>query len=180
LRPAGCLGQRGLGIGLALERRLVELHCGSVRAFSDGKGRGSEFIVQLPIASDQAGSDVSESPAPPRATSPCRILVVDDHVDSAASLAMLFHITCNETATAHDGVFAIETAERFRPDVILLDIGLPQLNGYDVCRRIREMPWDAGFDVHVVKPASYDDLMRILAAREPPQSNDAEALTIFR
>jgi len=110
--------------------------------------------------------------------------VVDDNPDSVESLAMLLQISGNETHMAHDGLEAVEAAERFRPDVVLLDIGLPQLNGYDVCRRIREQPWgktmvlialtgwgqeedrrqskNAGFDAHLVKPVDYGALMELL------------------
>jgi CheY-like chemotaxis protein len=114
-----------------------------------------------------------------------RVLVVDDNSDSAESLAMLLQISGNETRMAHDGLQAVEAAERFRPDVVLLDIGLPQLNGYGAARRIRDQPWgktmvlialtgwgqdedrrqsqDAGFDAHLVKPVDYSALMELLA-----------------
>ncbi len=113
-----------------------------------------------------------------------RILIVDDNLDAASSLAFLLNIAGNETQTAHDGLQAIETAAKFRPDVILLDIGLPKLNGYQACRRIREQPWgkhivlvaltgwgleeegpeakDAGFDYHLVKPVEFDSLKGLL------------------
>lgn len=115
-----------------------------------------------------------------------RILVVDDNVDSAASMAMLLKVRGNETAMARDGLEAVEAAERFRPDVVLLDLGLPKLNGYDACRRIREQPWgkdmvlvaltgrgededrrrsqEAGFHHHMLKPVDYPALMRLLAS----------------
>ena len=181
--------QGGLGIGLSLAKRLVELHGGTIEAHSDGHGLGSEFIVRLPILADTpeaephstaaAGSFVPDMP-------PRRILVVDDSMDSAESLSLLLRIHGNDTRTANDGVEAIELAQRFRPEVVLLDIGLPRMNGYDVCRRIREQPWgsdmilialtgwgqaedkrraqDAGFDEHMVKPVDHATLMKLLAS----------------
>jgi len=179
--------QGGLGIGLTLAKRLVEMHGGSLKAFSEGAGRGSEFVVRLPILIDKqreqqpAEPTGNEQPAPTAR----RILVVDDNPDSAASLAMLLKLTGNETYTAHDGLEAVEAAETFRPDVVLLDIGLPKLNGRDAARRIREQPWgknmvlvaltgwgqdedrrrsqESGFDHHMVKPVDYAALMKLLS-----------------
>ena len=184
----------GLGIGLTLVKSVVEMHGGTVEAYSAGVGQGSELVVCLPLPSDEwrvVSGEREEAGGDPLATdhSPLttkrRILVVDDNPDSAESLAMLLQISGNETHMAHDGLEAVEAAERFRPDVVLLDIGLPQLNGYDVCRRIREQPWgkammlialtgwgqdedrrqskDAGFDAHLVKPVDYGALMELLA-----------------
>jgi PAS domain S-box-containing protein len=186
----------GLGIGLTLVKSVVEMHGGTVEAYSAGTGQGSELVVRLPLpgdewrlASDQkeeAGGDpVATHDSPVITEAKRRILVVDDNPDSAASLAMLLQISGNETHTAHDGLEALAAAERFRPDVVLLDIGLPQLNGYDACRRIRAEPWgktmvlialtgwgqeedrrkskDAGFDAHLVKPVDYGALMELLA-----------------
>jgi len=179
--------QGGLGIGLTLVRRLVEMHDGQVEAYSDGPGWGSQFVVRLPVikatqqaAPSQAEDDVST-------TAKRRILVVDDNRDSATSLSMMLTLMGNETQTAYDGLAALEVAEMFRPDVILLDIGLPKLNGYDACRRIREQAWskgivivaltgwgqeedrrrsqDAGFDHHLVKPVDPTDLSRLLAEK---------------
>lgn len=175
--------QGGLGIGLTLVKQLVEMHDGSVAAHSDGPGRGSEFVVRLPLLS---APQTGESPQDERTeqSGPRRILVVDDNWDSAESLAMLLGLSGNETRVAHDGQEAIEAAERFRPDLVLLDIGLPQLNGYEVCRRIRRQPWgkdmmivavsgwgqeqdrlrsqEAGFDHHVVKPVDFAALTGLL------------------
>ena len=178
--------QGGLGIGLTLVRRLVEMHEGTVEAHSEGPGRGSEFVVRLPIAVAPPRQD-EPRPAAIAGAPPRRILVVDDSVDAASSLAMLLNITGHDTRTAHDGVAAIEAAEQFRPDVILLDIGLPKLNGYDACRRIREQPWgknilmialtgwgqehdrlkstEAGFIGHMVKPVDYAALTKLMASR---------------
>jgi CheY-like chemotaxis protein len=183
----------GLGIGLTLVKTLVEMHGGSVEARSDGLGHGSEFIVRLPIvveAADTAPASPSDSAA---ATGARRILIVDDSVDGAESLAMLLEFGGHQTWQAHDGLEAIEMAERVRPDVVLLDIGLPRMNGYEVCRRIRQEPWgrdlvmvaltgwgqeedrrqslDAGFNAHMVKPVDHDELLEFLASR--PSARDA-------
>jgi len=177
--------QSGLGIGLTLVKRLVEMHGGSIEARSAGEGQGSEFVVQLPMIDKPAvvSSRVSDVAAEP--TSQRRILIVDDNVDSADSLAMLLEITGNQTYLAHDGVEAIESIEKYRPEVVLLDIGLPKLDGHEVCRRVREQPWgndiriialtgwgqdddrrkseEAGFNGHLVKPVDYDKLLALLS-----------------
>jgi signal transduction histidine kinase/DNA-binding NarL/FixJ family response regulator len=188
-RPLG-LSQSGLGIGLSLVKGLVELHGGSVEAHSAGPGRGSEFVVHLPVASKTA----ARRPAPPiedvKVLTDCRILIVDDNRDSADSLAMLLEIMGNQVGTAYDGAQAVEAAEATRPHVVLLDLGMPKLDGYDVCRRIREQPWgkgvaliavtgwgqeadrrrteEAGFDRHMVKPVDPHALLRLLASLSEP------------
>jgi PAS domain S-box-containing protein len=176
--------QGGLGIGLTLVKRLTEMHGGSIEATSAGEGQGSEFIVRLPVLSELT------FPKPDTVTTPetsphRRILIVDDNRDSADSLAMLLEITGNKTYMAHDGIEAIEAVEKYRPDVMLLDIGLPKLNGHEVCRRVREKPWgkdivvialtgwgqeddrrksqEAGFNGHLVKPVDYDKLLKLLS-----------------
>jgi CheY-like chemotaxis protein len=177
----------GLGIGLAIVKHLVELHGGTVRASSEGKGKGAELTVRLPLLVTPS-QELLPPPAPPTLERPMtthrRILVVDDNPDSAISLEKLLTITGHEAKIAHDGLAAVAEAERFRPEVILLDIGLPRLNGYDACRLIREKPWgasmiliavtgwgqeedrrrsrEAGFDGHMVKPVDLDELMRLL------------------
>lgn len=179
--------QSGLGIGLTLAKRLVELHGGNIKALSEGIGKGSEFIVSLPITIDQIAPPATMSSA--KETSPgARILIVDDNRDSAKSLAEVLTLSGNETFVVHDGEEAVAAAEQQRPDVILLDIGLPKLNGFDACRRIRENPWadrvliialtgwgqeeyrrksaEAGFDRHLVKPVDLGKLMTLLAS--PP------------
>jgi PAS domain S-box-containing protein len=175
----------GLGIGLTLVKRLVELHGGRVEAFSEGPGRGSKFEVRLPILVEGPNAKTPE-PSERHTIAAHRILVVDDNRDSATSLALLLKLIGNETHTAHDGLEAVEAAERFRPDAVLLDIGLPKLNGYDACRRIREQLWGkhmllvaltgwgqeedrrrskvVGFDQHMVKPVDLDALQAMLAA----------------
>lgn len=176
----------GLGIGLTLVKTLVDMHGGSVGVHSDGLGRGSEFTVCLPILDEIAEE---EAPATSKAPAPAvtrRVLIVDDSEDGAESLAMLLQFAGHVTHTAHDGVEAIKAAERLRPDVVLLDIGLPGLNGYEACRRIRKEPWgkdmvlvaltgwgqeedrqqsrDAGFNAHMVKPVDHDDLLDFLGS----------------
>jgi CheY-like chemotaxis protein len=186
----------GLGIGLNLVKRLVELHGGTVEARSGGRGQGSEFIVRLPLAEPAAsareGAEADPAGGPscgPAGIRPCRVLVTDDNVDAATSLAMMLELMGNEIRIAHDGLEAIETAADFRPDMILLDIGMPRLNGYDACRRIREQPWgrgtvivaltgwgqeedkrrsrEAGFDHHLVKPIDPVTLGQLLAGAQP-------------
>ena len=179
----------GLGIGLALVKSLVEMHGGTVEAHSAGVGHGSEFVVRLPITAEAP----TPQPVDERTTTHAhRILVVDDSRDAAESLAMLLELTGNETHTAHDGLEAVETAARVRPDLVLLDIGLPKINGYEAARRIREQPWgkslvlvaltgwgqdedrqksrEAGFDGHMVKPVDPAALTKLLA--EFPSARD--------
>ena len=179
--------QGGLGIGLSLVRRLVELHGGTIEARSDGPGRGSQFVARLPIA--EATQPAATSPSDDKLTKTARrrILVVDDNHDSARSLSVMLNLLENDTHMAHDGLAAVEAAEEFRPDLILLDIGLPKLNGYDACRRIRAQPWskgmlivaltgwgqdedrrrsqEAGFDLHLVKPVDLAEINRLLAEK---------------
>ncbi len=178
----------GLGIGLTLVQQLIGLHGGSVRALSEGAGQGSEFVVRLPIITERSAevhAELADAAAATTAASPgWRILVVDDNEDAAASLSLLLDMGGNETAMAHDGLEALQMVETFRPEVVLLDLGLPKLNGYEVARNIRSRPggdriflvaltgWgqdddlrktrEAGFDKHMVKPANYAVLMAYL------------------
>jgi CheY-like chemotaxis protein len=180
--------QGGLGIGLSLVRGLVELHGGSVEARSDGPGNGSEFIVRLPAVVPT----VVEEPVPRSGNgeqaglAKGRLLIVDDLEDSADSLAKLMRLMGHEVRTAYDGEEALVAAENFKPELILLDIGMPKLNGYDVCRRIRKESWgkemylvaltgwgqeddrrrtaEAGFNQHMVKPVEPIELMKLLAS----------------
>jgi signal transduction histidine kinase/CheY-like chemotaxis protein len=188
----GALGrsQGGLGIGLSLAERLVEMHGGSITAHSDGPGRGSEFVVRLPVAVERPDDPpVGEDDGRPAATPRLRILVVDDNRDGAESLGLMLQILGHDVRTAYDGAEAVQAAGDYRPDVVLLDIGLPKLNGYDACRRIRERSWGrnmavvavtgwgqdedkqrskaAGFDRHLVKPVSVDALVNLLAELQP-------------
>ena len=177
----------GLGIGLTLVKDLIELHGGTVRASSEGAGRGSEFEVRLPLAAGViASAAVPHSPrvGEPSKTPARRILVVDDNRDAAESLAELLQLSGHQTRLAYDGLEAVRAAAEFRPELVLLDIGLPQLNGFEAARRIRAEPWgqdmvlvaltgwgqdedrrkssEAGFDQHLVKPADHRELMSLL------------------
>src|SRR5205085_3888911 len=128
----------GLGIGLSLVKNLVEMHGGSVRAVSEGPGHGSEFIVTLPrIPEHVASTPVSYDSSAAAASPPRRILVVDDNEDAADSLALLLRLKGHEVSVAHDGPTAVELATSEHPSVMLLDIGLPGMDGYDVCRTVR-------------------------------------------
>jgi signal transduction histidine kinase/ActR/RegA family two-component response regulator len=188
---AGLPSQNGLGIGLALVRWIVELHGGTVEAKSEGAGRGSEFVVRLPVAErpiEMPVLQVRETPA--RKAPSRRVLIVDDNVDSADSLALLLRRQGNEVHAVYDGIAALAAVESFRPDVVLLDIGLPQLDGYHAAQRIRQQTnghqvtliavtgWGqvkdrershaSGFDAHLTKPvepAMLEELLRGLPAR---------------
>jgi CheY-like chemotaxis protein len=177
----------GLGIGLALVKGLVEMHDGTVTAASDGQGKGSTFRVKLPALGalteslTAVPSDHGQATTRPRR----RILVVDDNRDSATSMAMMLKLMGNDVRTAHDGMEAVAVAERFWPQVILMDVGMPHLNGLDAARRIREQSWgrsvviialtgwgqdgdkersrEAGCDGHLVKPVNLPDLEKLLA-----------------
>ena len=179
----------GLGIGLALVKGLVEMHGGTVTAASGGQGRGSEFTVRLPFVPAVTAKPAPEVPAVTAATAGPRrrILVVDDNRDAAVSMEMMLSLLGHEVALAHDGEEAVERAAALRPEVILMDIGMPRLNGLDATRRIREQPWgrgvtvialtgwgqdgdrarskEAGCDGHLVKPVSLPDLQELLTAK---------------
>ena len=177
--------QGGLGIGLTLVRRLVEMHGGSVVVKSAGLGEGSEFVVMLPLTQEIGAATPRRAAA--AAAAPAgrlRMLVVDDNGDSAESLALLLSLAGHETHVAHTGPEALDRADALRPDAVLLDLGLPGLNGYEVCRRLRAESWareipivaitgwgqaddrqrskDAGFDGHLVKPVVFGELTALL------------------
>jgi len=186
--------QGGLGIGLTLAQLLVEMHGGTVRAHSEGPGRGSEFMVRLPAALRRAGPGREESAAVPGGRAELigalRVLVVDDNQDAAESLAILLRHAGGNVRTAHDGLEAVGAAVVFRPEVAILDLGLPGLNGYEVARRIRKdlgsgvlliavTGWgqdedrrrtaEAGFDHHLTKPVELDELTRLLSPVRSPR-----------
>jgi CheY-like chemotaxis protein len=175
----------GLGLGLSVARRLVELHGGVIRAHSDGIGRGSTFIVELPLCNPPAIADASPADAgqhPRRA----RILIADDDADSAAMLSSLLQLMGHETHRAHDGHSAIAIADEVRPDIVILDIRMPQLDGRAAARMLRERSWarnvvlyalsgwgepnDSGagegseFDRRFVKPVGIDELTAAIGA----------------
>jgi two-component system CheB/CheR fusion protein len=187
----------GLGIGLTLVRRLIELHGGSVSAASAGLGQGSEFTVRLPALAESLADDggPAEEPVHP-AGPPRRVLVVDDNVDAAESAAMLLRFLGHEVEIAHDGPSALEVAGEFRPEIVLLDIGLPGMNGYDVARALRAQPeckgvviaavtgygqdsdrrrtQDAGFDYHLTKPLAPSVLTAFVASPQSPPAPHPE------
>ncbi len=185
-------GRTGLGVGLARVQSLAQMHGGSIRAHSDGIGKGSEFIVRLPLAGDAPLPDVTsgpESSSKEAATPRKRILIVDDSLDQLESLGMLLELMGHDVREAKNGEVALKTISDFRPDIALLDIGLPGMNGYDLARRIRQLPigqnilliaqtgWgqdidrqrtqDSGFDYHLVKPVDPSDIDEVLRKPRP-------------
>jgi signal transduction histidine kinase/ActR/RegA family two-component response regulator len=183
--PTEVRSQGGLGVGLSLVKGLVALHGGSVEVHSEGAAQGTSFVVRLPVAV-AATLRRKEAARPEASSSTRRVLVVDDNHDSADSLAALLKILGHEVTTAYDGAQAVETAAELRPEVVLLDIGMPVLDGFEACRRIREQPWgrdmhlialtgwgqdddrrrsrEAGFDSHLVKPVDADELIRAVSS----------------
>jgi CheY-like chemotaxis protein len=174
----------GLGVGLTLVRRLVELHGGNVQARSEGAGKGSEFIVKLPALppqSDAAGPIVERRHSGHAAR---RILVVDDSLDNAETLAMALRTGEHEVEVADSGRLALQIAARFHPDAVIIDIGMPDMDGYELARRLREGPgtqsatlvalsgyghdaarqeaWQAGFDEYFVKPVDINRIVELL------------------
>jgi PAS domain S-box-containing protein len=182
--------QGGLGLGLTLVHKLLEMHGGSVRAFSAGLGKGSTFEVRLPILEKRRGpSPISGSDAPATPSTGQRILVVDDNHDASETLAMLLRMLGHDVHMAYDGLAALELAQRLQPDVVILDIGLPKMNGYEVACRLRQLPGlkkrpllvaltgyghaedrrcsgEAGFDYHLVKPVDPDTLQALITCSD--------------
>ncbi|XXS81548.1 GNAT family N-acetyltransferase [Sorangium sp. So ce176] len=190
----------GLGIGLTIVRRLIELHGGTVRALSEGPGRGSEFVVQLPRTARPVAQPARGAPAEQGADR-LRVLVVDDNQDSAESMAMLLQRMGHEAHAVFDGPSALDLATRLKPDLVLLDIGMPGMSGHEVARALRGTPGlaglslfamtgygqeadrrstqEAGFDEHLVKPISVDVLRRrvsSIAARARAQRHEGGAV----
>lgn len=191
----------GLGIGLGLARRLAELHGGEILAHSAGPGQGSEFVVRLPLRADgpplapqalpatrdelHPPSSMQNAAPPTPEQGPWRVLLVDDNHDAAETLALLMRLCGYQTRSAHDGLQALDVARQFLPHVVLLDIGLPRLDGYEVARRLRQQAWaedmvlvaltgwgqppdrppplEAGFDAHLLKPVDHDALLQLVA-----------------
>ena len=193
--------QTGLGIGLALAKRLAEMHGGDVQASSDGPGKGSEFVVRLPRkkndgAASAVHADVEQAPEATMSMAARRILLADDNRDALETLARLLQLGGHEIHKAVDGVQALEAATRVRPDLVLLDIGMPGMDGYEVARRIRSQPWgraaklvalsgwgqesdrkrsrEAGFDTHCIKPLDPQRLSMLLASLSTPVASAAE------
>jgi CheY-like chemotaxis protein len=184
LEPGLDRAQGGLGIGLALVRGLVTLHGGTISASSEGSGRGSEFVVTLPLLAAPAAQAKTPAAAPDAAPAGRRVLVVDDNADGADTLRMALDMLGYEVECAYDGLGALALAERFAPHAVVLDIGLPDIDGYQVAARLRGEPWGrdltliaatgwgqdadreaaatAGFDHHMVKPVDFMALDAIL------------------
>jgi signal transduction histidine kinase/ActR/RegA family two-component response regulator len=186
----------GLGIGLALVRRLTELHGGTVFARSDGPGRGSEFVVRLPTAAAPATPVLGPAVGPEIAGRVRRVLVVDDNRDGAETLAMMTRLMGHEVRTANDAASALHSGGEWQPDLVIMDIGMPGMNGYDACAAMRAAPWgrsalivaltgwgqehdrrraeEAGFDRHVVKPIG-PELLRSLFDDARPSTERSPA-----
>lgn len=187
--------QGGLGLGLTLVKKLVEMHGGSVEAHSEGHGRGSEFVVRLPaLPEDRTGELLRQQPAdqqPEAPWPPRRILVVDDNVDAADSLAVLLRLEGHEVRVAHDGPGALAAVQADPPDVVILDLGMPGMDGFQVARRLKEQPgakdvllvaltgwsqeedrrrcYEVGFDGHLTKPVEFNALRQFLAHPKLPR-----------
>jgi signal transduction histidine kinase len=174
----------GLGIGLALVKGLTELHGGTVEARSAGLGRGSEFVLRLPASIEQSSSPRMSAPSA-RASKRRRVLIADDNRDAADSLSLLLELSGHEVRVAHLGQTALSLAQTYRPDLVILDIGMPDLSGYEVARALRQEPWaaglqliaitgwgqdddrrralEAGFDRHLTKPIDPEQLQSLIA-----------------
>ncbi len=178
--------QGGLGIGLSLVSNLVEMHGGTIRVTSDGLGEGSTFTVSLPLL-DKQGEALDEAPqkAQKKTATSMKVLIIDDNVDSAQTSSSMLDLMGHSCTVVHEGALALAVARALKPDVVLLDIGMPGMDGYEVCRQLKQMPemqkktviaqtgWGqesdrqkafaAGFDHHITKPVSLDLLTQLLA-----------------
>jgi PAS domain S-box-containing protein len=178
--------QGGLGIGLTLVKKLVELHGGTVQAHSEGLGKGSEFVIRLPVRTSPAMHNTLDesAAAPKKAENPLRLLVVDDNLDAADSLQMILTLSGHEVAVAYAGLEGVQAALESKPDAMIVDLGLPGMNGYEIAERVRKTPelrdavliamtgygqeedrrrsTEAGFDYHFVKPADPQRLEEVL------------------
>jgi CheY-like chemotaxis protein/anti-sigma regulatory factor (Ser/Thr protein kinase) len=188
-------GRSGLGIGLALVRRLVEMHDGTVTARSDGPGQGTEFIVRLPLLAAQASAVLDESARsqPIQGVDCFRILIADDNYDAAETLATLLELRGHDVRMVHDGVEALAVGKVFKPNIVLLDLGMPKMDGFETARQMRRRLWgkraivvaltgwgqeqdrmrtaEAGFDAHLVKPVTDLDLFQALARGRDGKAN---------
>jgi CheY-like chemotaxis protein len=180
----------GLGVGLALARRIAEAHGGTLAAHSEGAGKGAEFTLRLPLHGKARRPAQAEAPQAAKPLLARRVLVVDDNIDAAATLEVLLKSLGHEACAAYDGHQALRMAVEFRPDVVLLDIGMPGLDGYEVARRLRALKpahpmrivaitgWgqeadrsrsrEAGFDVHLVKPVDPTLLTKVIVSGNGP------------
>jgi CheY-like chemotaxis protein len=180
--------QGGLGIGLALARRLAEMHQGTLEAHSEGPGKGTEFTLRLPLLKTGSADTPDDSAAAGPRLEKTRVLVVDDNADAGDTLAVILDMLGAEVRVARDGAEALETFAAYQPSVVLLDIGMPGMNGYEVARAIRSRfpghptvlvaltGWgqeddrrrasEAGFDHHLLKPAEIEALQKLLADME--------------
>ena len=185
--------QGGLGIGLTLVRSLVEMHGGKVEARSEGPGKGSEFIVRLPLGENARSETVRDSMRHFGQLSSKRVLVVDDNRDAANSLGKLLNLAGAEARAVYNGFAALELLPTYQPGVLLVDIGMPEMDGYELARRVRRLPdcgdltlialtgWGqaedrkrsqaAGFDFHLTKPADFETLQRLLDSLQDPQKS---------
>jgi CheY-like chemotaxis protein len=189
VEPSLDRSEGGLGIGLALVRGLVKLHGGHIEVYSAGEGLGSEFCVVLPNQSVRPEPILQAAPVEKEvhAAAPALVLIADDNHDSAMSLGMLLELSENKVLLAHNGADAVELARRHRPQVVILDIGMPGMNGYQAAQKIRSESWgknmllialtgwgqkndkdlasEAGFDHHLTKPVDADDIQKLINAR---------------
>ncbi len=185
-------GRGGLGVGLMIVKRLAEMHGGSVTVFSEGLGKGSEFVVRLPVVTSGLTAPRKSDETMAMAPVPRRVLVVDDNRDSAVSLGKVLSMLGYDIRTANDGLAGLEAAAAFRPEVAVLDIGMPRMSGYDLARNVRRQAWgkdmlliavtgwgqaedrqrtaEAGFDHHLIKPVDPAELARLLAFRPRGES----------
>ena len=190
-------GEAGLGIGLTLVKSLIELHGGRIDVHSEGRNRGSTFGVWLPLAPPPkpAAPQADEAPAQPIAGEPRRVLIADDNVGAAEMLALVVEAAGHQVRLAADGAEAVRVADGFRPEIILMDLGMPRMDGYEAARQIRSRPWgskvelvalsgwgqpedkrrsrEAGFDAHLVKPAEPEAINRLLASGRADVLNPA-------
>ncbi len=177
-------GQGGLGIGLTLVQRLTELHGGTVTCQSKGLGQGSEFVIRLKASRELAETLAAEPPQESIAGGCCRLMIIEDHADARKSLAMLLEKLGHQVQVAENAATGIERSLQFKPQIVLIDIGLPDLDGYEVAKQLRaafadgvflvaltgygqqddlRAALDAGFDAHMVKPADIRELSRLLS-----------------